>query len=126
MKRGSNRCTPPPQDDDSGIICLCSIEGIMGVISKKWTLLIITTIGNHGKLRYGELEKKLGGISPKTLSDRLKELEEAGLVNRVTFNEIPPRVEYNLTTEGLELRNALKPVISWAIEKSSPKLYNIV
>lgn len=125
MKKVSSRCTPAP-DAKPEIICLCSIEGIMGVISKKWALLIITTIGNHGVLRYSELEGKMEGISPKTLSDRLKELEAANLVRRETFNEIPPRVEYSLTKEGLELRNALIPLMKWALEKDSPKLYKIV
>jgi DNA-binding HxlR family transcriptional regulator len=125
MKKEISRCAPAP-DAKPEIICLCSIEGIMGVISKKWALLIITTIGNHGVLRYSELEGKMGGISPKTLSDRLKELEAASLVRRETFNEIPPRVEYSLTKEGLELRNALIPLMKWAQEKDSPKLYKIV
>lgn len=125
MKKETPRCKPP-RDDDTDIVCLCSIEGIMSVISRKWALLIITTIGNHGTLRFGELEEKMGGISPKTLSDRLKELENAGLVRRETFSEIPPRVEYSLTKDGLELRNALIPVMKWAIAKDTPKIYKIV
>jgi DNA-binding HxlR family transcriptional regulator len=125
VKKEPPRCTPPT-DDNPDIVCLCSIEGIMGIISKKWALLIITTIGNHGTLRYGELEERMGGISPKTLSDRLKELEKAGLIRRKTFSEIPPRVEYSLTKDGLDLRNALIPVMKWAIAKDYPKLYKLV
>lgn len=123
MKKGSARCSTPEPTPE--IICLCSIEGIMGVLSKKWALLIVTTIGNHGVLRYGELEKKMEGISPKTLSDRLKELEGANLVIRETFSEIPPRVEYSLTKEGLELRSALIPLMKWAISKDAPKVYKL-
>jgi DNA-binding HxlR family transcriptional regulator len=125
MKKQTPRCTPPTEED-TDVVCLCSIEGIMSIISRKWALLIITTIGNHGTLRYGELEGKMGGISPKTLSDRLKELEKAGLVRRETFSEIPPRVEYSLTKDGLELRNALIPVMKWAIAKDRLKIYTIV
>ncbi|MDO8727954.1 MAG: winged helix-turn-helix transcriptional regulator, partial [Candidatus Methanoperedens sp.] len=69
MQKESRRCTTLEGD-----ICFCSIEGIMGILSKKWALLIISAIGNNQKLRYGELEKKLVEISPKTLADRLKEL----------------------------------------------------
>jgi DNA-binding HxlR family transcriptional regulator len=98
----------------------------MGVISKKWALLIITIIGNFGTLRYSELEQKMDGISPKTLSDRLKELEKARLIRRETFSEIPPRVEYTLTQEGQELRDALVPLITWASSRDAQKLYKLV
>ncbi len=108
MQKESKRCTM--YDDD---ICLCSIEGIMGILSKKWALLIISAIGNNQKLRYNELEKKLDKISPKTLADRLKELENANIIKRESFAEIPPRVEYSLTKEGAELRDAVMPLIKW-------------
>lgn len=109
-----SRCTT--LDDD---VCLCSIEGIMGLLSKKWALLIISAIGNSQRLRYNELEKKLGDISPKTLADRLKELENANIVKREAFAEIPPRVEYSLTEEGAELRNAVLPLMEWASSRDS-------
>jgi DNA-binding HxlR family transcriptional regulator len=116
MKKESRRCAT--HEDD---ICLCSIEGIMGILSKKWALLIISAIGNNQKLRYSELEKKLGEISPKTLSDRLKEMESASLIKRESFAEIPPRVEYSLTKEGVELRNAITPLIKWASSRDFHK-----
>lgn len=71
-------------------------------------------IGNYGKMRYSELEKKLDGISPRTLSDRLKELEGADLIKREMFDERPPRVEYSLTQTGMGLMNAIGPVAEWA------------
>lgn len=119
MIKGSSRCEPP--DAGPEVVCLCSIEGVMGIFGKKWALLIITTIGNFGVMRYGELERQLEGISPKTLSDRLKELEGASLIKRETYSEIPPRVEYSLTKEGLELRKALIPLTQWAISRDSPR-----
>ncbi len=64
-------------------------------------------------MRYNELEKKLDKISPKTLADRLKELENANIIKRESFAEIPPRVEYSLTKEGGELRDAVMPLIKW-------------
>jgi len=95
-------------------ICLCPLQGIIDIISKKWSLLIVATIGNHKKLRYSELREKLSGISPKTLADRLKELEREGLIKREAFAEIPPRVEYSLTSRGEELRKAMMPLMKWA------------
>lgn len=116
MQNESKRCT-----SHEGDICLCSIEGIMGILSKKWALLIISTIGNNQKLRYNELEKKLGEISPKTLADRLKELKNAGLIKRETFAEIPPRVEYSLTKEGAELRDTISPLMKWVSSRDFQK-----
>jgi DNA-binding HxlR family transcriptional regulator len=62
--------------------------------------------------------KELNGISPKSLSDRLKELTEAGLIKRENFAEIPPRVEYTLTQDGIEVRDAMLPLMEWAYKKS--------
>ncbi len=62
--------------------------------------------------------KNLIGISPKTLTDRLKEQERAGLLKREFFAEIPPRVEYSLTKDGIEVRDAMLPLMEWAYKKS--------
>ena len=94
-------------------VCLCPLEGIMEIISKKWSIHIIGVIGNHKRLRYNKIMAKLEGISPKSLSDRLKDLEAAGLVKREAFAEIPPRVEYTLTRDGEELRDAIIPLMNW-------------
>jgi len=97
--------------------CFCPIEGIIDVISKKWALLIINTLGNFKVLRFKDLEKRLKGISPKTLSDTLSKLQNAGLVEREAFNEIPPRVEYQLSKDGLDFRVAILPLIKWAAKR---------
>nr|BAJ48047.1 transcriptional regulator, HxlR family [Candidatus Caldarchaeum subterraneum] len=62
------------------IICMCPIEGVIDLISKKWSLLIVNEIGNHGRIRYNMLMKELDGISPKILSDTLKALIKHNLV----------------------------------------------
>ncbi len=98
-------------------VCLCPLEGIINTISKKWTLQIIAIIGNHKNIRYNEIKGKLGDISPKTLADRLKELEKGGLIERKTFAEIPPRVEYSLTKDGEELRKAIMPLMEWTYSR---------
>ena len=102
---------------ESNLICLCPLEGVIDIISKKWALLIINEIGNHGRIRYNELQKELGNVSPKTLADTLKGLLKENLVNRETFNEIPPRVDYTLTKDGYKLREAIIPLLRWAIAK---------
>lgn len=94
-------------------ICLCPAEKVMNILSKKWTMIIISNIRNAKKLRFNELMKKLSLISPKTLSERLKELEKEGLLKREVFAEIPIRVEYSLTEKGFELGNAMLPLIEW-------------
>jgi DNA-binding HxlR family transcriptional regulator len=61
--------------------------------------------------------KEIKGISPKTLADTLKELARYNLVKREAFNEIPPRVDYTLTGDGQELREAIVPILRWALTK---------
>jgi DNA-binding HxlR family transcriptional regulator len=71
-------------------------------------------IGNHKQIRYNDLMNELKPISPKTLADMLKELHKQGLINRESFNEIPPRVSYSLTKDGMNLREAIMPILKWA------------
>jgi DNA-binding HxlR family transcriptional regulator len=104
-------------NENQNIICLCPLEGIIDIVSKKWSLLIINEIGNHIKIGYNDLKKELGVISPKTLSDMLKELQKHELINREVFQETPIRVEYTLTTEGIKLRESIIPLLKWAISK---------
>jgi DNA-binding HxlR family transcriptional regulator len=99
------------------IVCLCPLEGIIDIISKKWALLIINEIGNHKRIRYNDLMKEIEGISPKTLADTLKDLVNHKLVKRESFNEIPPRVDYTLTKDGEDLRYAIIPLLQWALSK---------
>jgi DNA-binding HxlR family transcriptional regulator len=99
-------------------VCFCPLEGIIDVVSKKWTLQIIAVVGNYGKRRYSEILGELRGISPKSLSDRLKELENYGLIKREAFAEIPPRVEYSLTSDGREFRGSIRPLMKWMSSRS--------
>ena len=106
----------PPKQPQT---CLCPLKGIIDVISKKWALLIINTLGNHGKLRFNKIMETLQGISPKTLSDTLKDLQKEGLITRESFAEIPPRVEYALTNDGAELRKSIIPLLEWTANRSN-------
>jgi len=105
--------------NQSNAICLCPLDGIIDTIGKKWGLLIINEIGNHERLRYNELMSELKGISPSTLAATLKDFKKESLVKKETFNEIPPRVEYSLTTRGKDLREAIIPLIKWATKKGN-------
>jgi DNA-binding HxlR family transcriptional regulator len=103
------------------VVCFCPLEGIIDVISKKWALLIINAIGNCGNLRFNKLMEELRGISPKTLADTLKQLQDEGLLRRESFAEIPPRVEYSLTKDGEGLREAVIPLLKWAATRQCSK-----
>ncbi len=90
-------------------------------MAKKWALLIVAVLGGYGKLRFKDLMEKLRGVSPKTLSDTLKLLEREGIVERKAYNEIPPRVDYSLTEDGVVLRRSVIPLLRWAVQRSSDK-----
>jgi DNA-binding HxlR family transcriptional regulator len=84
----------------------CPIARTAILIGDRWTPLIVRDLA-PGCRRFSELQRSLVGISPKTLSDRLRRLEDAGVVSRACFAEMPPRVEYRLTDKG----DALLPIL---------------
>ena len=84
----------------------CPVCRTASIVCGKWTLLVIRDLAD-GRSRFCELERSLHGISPRTLSLRLRALEEEGIVKRQTYPEVPPRVEYALTDKG----RALVPLI---------------
>ncbi len=103
------------------ILQACPVQGVIDVISKKWALLIVAVVGSYGRLRYNGILEQVKGISPKTLADTLKDLEKSGIIKREAFNEIPPRVEYYLTEDGRKLRDAVVPLLHWAVDRSKEK-----
>ena len=84
----------------------CPVCRTADIVCGKWTLLLVRDLA-EGRSRFCELERSLAGISPRTLSLRLRALEEEGIVERHTYPEVPPRVEYALTKKG----RALLPII---------------
>jgi DNA-binding HxlR family transcriptional regulator len=80
----------------------CPVCRTAEVVCGKWTLLLVRDL-SEGRSRFCELERSLSGISPRTLSLRLRALEEEGIVERHTYPQVPPRVEYALTQKGLAL-----------------------
>ena len=95
-----------PQDDS------CPVARTAAVIGSKWTLLVIRDLAT-GTKRFNELEKSLQGISAKTLSERLRSLEQEGILVRQAFAEIPPRVEYSLTPFGRSLEPLILLMSEW-------------
>lgn len=94
----------------------CSIEYALKIIGGKWKLLIIWTMSQNGVIRFNELQRKVDGISSLMLSKALKELEEDCLIIRHQFNEIPPRVEYEISELSQKLIVALQVLGEWGEE----------
>lgn len=91
----------------------CVMIYTMDILGGKWRLPILWKLYQHRTMRYNELKRSLVGITNIMLTRSLQSLEENGLVNRVVFNQIPPRVEYSLTDNGLQLVPALEVIYNW-------------
>lgn len=92
----------------------CSIENLLNQLSGTWTTYILWFLHKDGELRFGELRRKIGGISTKVLTERLRMLESMEIINRHYASTIPPQVTYSLTDRGQELTKALTPLYKLA------------
>lgn len=92
-----------------------TLRSVLDRVGNKWTLLIVATL-NDGRMRFTELQREVPGISQRMLSLTLRHLERDGLVKRTVHAEVPPRVEYELTTVGETLIEPALALASWAIE----------
>lgn len=90
----------------------CPIERTLGVIGGVWKVIIIRELLS-GTRRYGSLHRAIGGVTHKMLTQQLRELEHDGVVHRKVYHQIPPKVEYSLTSVGLELAPILKAMHGW-------------
>jgi DNA-binding HxlR family transcriptional regulator len=88
------------------------IASAMQIIGNKWTALILRDLF-AGPKRFGELEKSVGDINPRTLSQRLDDLEAHGIITKKSFAEVPPRIEYTLTDKGTDLLPILQQMAAW-------------
>ncbi|HEV2061635.1 MAG TPA: helix-turn-helix domain-containing protein [Solirubrobacteraceae bacterium] len=93
----------------------CPVCRTADLVCGKWTLLLVREL-SEGRSRFCELERSLSGISPRTLSLRLRALEEEGIVERHTFPEVPPRVEYALTPKGQALLPIIEDMRAWGAQ----------
>ena len=95
----------------------CPVGGVMDLLSRKYAMQVVCAVGGLEPTRYGEIEAALDGVSSSTLSTRLEELTDAGLLAQTRYDETPPRVEYELTDEGEALAERLEPLLEWAEER---------
>ncbi len=96
-------CTPVPEE----------VRQAAGLLERRWTVSILWA-SYEGAVRFNELRQAVGDIPPGTLAQRLVELERAGLIDRAVVDARPPRVEYRVTREGLELKRVLDALAAWA------------
>ncbi|WPC39817.1 helix-turn-helix domain-containing protein [Clostridium sp. JS66] len=90
----------------------CPVETTLLLIGEKWKVLILRDL-MEGTRRFGELKKSIGTISQKMLTQQLREMEDDGLVSRKAYAEVPPRVEYSLTEDGVSLKPILDSMWAW-------------
>ena len=90
----------------------CPVEMTLQLIGDKWKILILRDLLT-GTKRFGQLKKSVTGITQKVLTSNLRAMEDAGLLTREVFAEVPPRVEYTLTDTGYSLKPILESMYSW-------------
>ena len=99
-----------------------AINSVWMVLGKKWALLILKNLHTNEAVRFNQLKRILGEISSTVLAARLLEMEREGLISKKIYLEIPPRVEYRLTTRAHELAGILKELGEWALRWKSPTI----
>jgi DNA-binding HxlR family transcriptional regulator len=93
----------------------CPVKYALDILSGKWIMQIVWELSQEKVIRFNDLQRRVGGISSLMLSKNLHELQEHKLVNRIQYNEIPPRVEYQLTDLGKAIKPALDMLGEWGI-----------
>ena len=91
----------------------CPVETTLALIGSKWQVLILRDLNLHGTMRFKQLQRSIGSVSQKVLTSNLRAMEDAGLVHREVFAEVPPRVEYSLTPLGATLKPVLDALWAW-------------
>ncbi|GAA0136316.1 winged helix-turn-helix transcriptional regulator [Paenibacillus sp. YSY-4.3] len=98
-----------------------SVEATLEVIGGKWKCVILCHL-THGKKRTSELKRLMPEITQKMLTQQLRELEADGVINRIIYNQVPPKVEYELSEYGQSLRGILDALCAWG-DKHITKVY---
>jgi DNA-binding HxlR family transcriptional regulator len=98
----------------------CPIDRTLQAVGGRWATLIVRELLVRSPRRFGELRAGLPGISPKTLTAQLRHLEAGGVLTRHAFAEVPPRVEYGLTTRGRDLEPILLAMWEWGYDELVP------
>jgi len=92
----------------------CHAHEMLTRIGDKWSVYVLHVLGDAGTLRFNELRNRVDGISQRMLTVTVRGLERDGLVSRVVYPEVPPRVEYSLTTLGRTLRQLVRGLVKWS------------
>ena len=103
---------------------VCPVETTLMLMGDRWKILIVRDLLT-GTKRFGELKRSLTGISQKVLTDRLRIMEEHGLVNRKIYAEVPPRVEYSLTELGWSLKQIHNALQKWGEQYKKNHVSNL-
>lgn len=102
-------------ENEKSLVFQCPVNYTLKIVGGRWKLAILWQLADQ-KLRFGELKRKIGKISDKMLSQQLRELEADGIVNRKVYPEVPPKVEYSMTTKGRKLKPTLNAMLEWGLE----------
>jgi DNA-binding HxlR family transcriptional regulator len=92
----------------------CPIGPVVDMVFSRWTTPILWSLNVHGRMRFVQLERTIGSITPKVLTQRLRQLERDGLVLRTYTPEVPPRVEYEITDLGRSLSPVFASLVEWS------------
>jgi DNA-binding HxlR family transcriptional regulator len=115
----TSSATPIPDaaqsDGKSALRSTCPVAGALDLVGDRWTLLVVRDL-LRGKRRYGDLAASSERIPTNILADRLRRLEQGGVVERVQYSARPPRYEYRLTQRGEELRHPIRSLARWGLQ----------
>lgn len=109
--------------DEQEMIKCCPIDNTFKIIGKKFTIHIIRNMAMHGQSRFNQMLDSIEDANPKTLSARLKEMEKTGLITRKVYDEVPIRVEYNLTRKGKDLQGILDQMAAFSMKHYPKKIF---
>jgi DNA-binding HxlR family transcriptional regulator len=112
--RGGDAAAPPPPPEIEHTAANCRAREMIVRVADKWSMYVIHVLADAGPLRFGELRRRVDGVSQRMLTVTLRGLERDGLVNRTMYPEVPPRVEYALTPLGATLRVIVRELMEWS------------
>jgi len=95
-------------------VAACPIAPVVDLVFSRWTTPILWTLNEYGRQRFVELQRRIGVITPKVLTQRLRQLERDGLVTRTYHAEVPPRVEYDISPLGRSLAPLFATLVEWS------------
>lgn len=101
-------------------VAAAGVEDVFRMLEGRWKMVIIFHLFDRGVLRFSELERAIPGVSQKVLSQQLRDLEQDGILERVVYAQVPPKVEYKLTAWGQGMCPALDALLKWGVARPKP------